>query len=282
MPADRERRNKAGFDRPVAKKGLGQNFLVHIPTVETIVKRSGIKDGDCIVELGVGQGDMTRIIARAAARVIGIEKDARLIAWLATRGNLPENVEIRYADMLDLDWKGLGREVGGRVKVMGNLPYNISSQLLFRLLDQSEHIEWAVLMFQKEVADRLLARPGSKSYGILSVLTACSCRVSRIMDVPPTLFRPRPKVTSTVIRLEFPEDLDTRPYYDSLKDLVRYVFQKRRKKLKNAMAGLKGLPTDGITGVLSHCGIDPGVRPDALSLADFLCLAKAIQVAKRP
>ena len=280
MPTSQEKKNKANLNRPMALKGLGQNFLIHTPTVETIVKKGGVRDNDCIVELGAGQGALTRVIARVATRVIGIEKDIRLVEWLAVHGDLPENVEIRHANMLDIDWKGLSQEVGGRLKIMGNLPYNISSQILFRLLDRSEYMEWAVLMFQKEVADRLLATPGSRAYGILSVLTGCCCHVSRIMDVPPTLFRPRPKVVSTVVKLEFPENLYSRPYYDSLKDLVRYVFQKRRKKLKNALAGLSGLSADVISGILYHCGINPELRPEALSLADFLCLAREIQVAK--
>ena len=261
---------------PLPKRSLGQNFLVHQGTIETIVELSGIQPGDRVVELGAGLGAMTRELSKKASRVIGLEIDERLIKWVCEKRPLPGNVELRHSDILRVSFQGLAEEMGGTLKIIGNLPYNISSQVVFKLIEERNHINRAILMFQKEVAERLVSRPGSKAYGILSVVTGYCADVTRLMDIPPGLFRPRPKVTSTLIQMEFREPVIVATDFAFFKNIVRQAFQKRRKKLINALKGLASFSQDEILHALEVCGIDPGYRAEVLSIENFVTLSNTL------
>lgn len=263
---------------PSAKRSLGQNFLVHKGTLETIVRLCGIAPADPVVELGAGLGALTRELAKAASRVIAVEIDRRLISWLSENGRVPANVEIRACDMLKISFAELAEELGGPVKVVGNLPYNISSQIVFRLLKERRHIDWAVLMFQKEVALRLLAGPGGKDYGILSVVTGYCADVKRLMDVSPGLFRPRPKVVSTLVRFDFRPPLSAAGDFDFFVETVRKAFQQRRKKLANALKGFAGLKQNDLAHAFDICGVEGTSRAENLSIEQFVCLSNILYV----
>jgi 16S rRNA (adenine1518-N6/adenine1519-N6)-dimethyltransferase len=266
------------YVRPPARRSLGQNFLVHKGTLETIVRLCRIAPEDRVIELGVGLGALTRELAKAASRVIGIEIDRRLISWLSENGRMPANVEIRACDMLDASFADLAEELGGPVKVVGNLPYNISSQIVFRLLKERRHIDWAVLMFQKEVALRLLSRSGSRDYGILSVVTGYCADLKRLMDVPPGLFRPRPKVVSTLVRLDFRPPVSAARDFDFFVETVRKAFQQRRKKLANALKGFAGLKQNDLAHAIDVCGVDGTSRAEDLNIEQFVSLSNILYV----
>jgi 16S rRNA (adenine1518-N6/adenine1519-N6)-dimethyltransferase len=261
---------------PLPKRSLGQNFLVHQGTIKTIVKLSCIQPGDQVVELGAGLGAMTRELSKNASGVIGLEIDERLIKWVREKRPLPGNVELRHSDILRVSFQGLAGELGGPLKIMGNLPYNISSQVIFKLIEERSHINRAILMLQKEVAERLVSRPGSKAYGILSVVTGYCADVTKLMDIPPGLFHPRPKVTSTLIQMEFREPVIVAADFAFFKNIVRQAFQKRRKKVINALKGLASFSQDEILHALEVCGIDPGCRAEVLSIESFVTLSNAL------
>ncbi len=261
---------------PLPKRSLGQNFLVHQGTIETIVELSGIQPGDRVVELGAGLGAMTGELSKKASRVIGLEIDERLIKWVREKRPLAGNVELRHSDILRVSFQGLAEEMGGTLKIIGNLPYNISSQVVFKLIEERNYINRATLMFQKEVAERLVSRPGSKAYGILSVVTGYCADVTRLMDIPPGLFRPRPKVTSTLIQMEFRKPIIIATDFAFFKNIVRQAFQKRRKKLINALKGLSSFSQDEILHALEICGIDPGYRAEVLSIENFVTLSNTL------
>ncbi|RKX59967.1 MAG: ribosomal RNA small subunit methyltransferase A [Thermodesulfobacteriota bacterium] len=261
---------------PLPKRSLGQNFLVHHGTIETIIELSGIQPGDQVVELGAGLGAMTGELSKKASGVIGLEIDERLIKWVREKLPLPGNVELRHSDILKVSFRGLAEEMGGTLKIIGNLPYNISSQVVFKLIEERNYINRATLMFQKEVAERLISRPGSKAYGILSVVTGYCADITRLMDIPPSLFRPRPKVTSTLVQMEFREPVIVATDFAFFKNIVRQTFQKRRKKLINALKGLASFSQDEIIQALEVCGIDPGYRAEVLSIENFVILSNTL------
>ncbi len=262
---------------PYAKKALGQNFLVDLNIVRKIIRLAGFDKDDIVVELGVGQGALTRILAHNVSKVIGLEKDIELVEWLIHSGTLPENVEIRKADMLEVSYRELSKEIGRKLKLIGNLPYNISSPLLFKIIDERVAIEEAVLMFQKEVAARITAVPGTKAYGVLSIVVQECASVTHLMDVPPQAFRPVPKVTSSVLKLRFKQEKLRTKDFILFKALVKKAFQKRRKVLINALEGFKGLKKEQIRELMESCNIDSGLRPEDLSVHDFEKFANCLK-----
>ncbi|MDH3360351.1 MAG: 16S rRNA (adenine(1518)-N(6)/adenine(1519)-N(6))-dimethyltransferase RsmA, partial [Desulfobulbaceae bacterium] len=184
-------------------KKLGQNFLVHKQTPIMIVERSGVGNDDTVVELGVGLGSLTVPLASKVKKVIGIELDSGIIKWQRESGNLPNNVELIHQDLLKADYVDLADKCGSKLKIMANLPYSISNPLLFKLIDNQQVMGWAVLMLQKEVAQRLTAQVGSKEYGILSILLGACASVETLLTVGPEQFHPRPNVDSQVVKIVF-------------------------------------------------------------------------------
>ena len=265
-------------------KKLGQNFLIHRQTAERIVALSGVEEGDTVVELGVGLGTLTGPLAERAKKVIGLELDSGIIDWQQSEGNLAENVTLIHQDLLKADFEQLAEECGGRLKIVANLPYSISNPLLFKLLDNRQVMEYATLMLQKEVAMRLIASPGSKEYGILSVLLAGSARVEHLLDVGPGQFHPRPKVDSVVVKIIFypqPERTTMLPDHDHglLRKIVKASFQKRRKTLLNALSSspLLKYDKDMIRRALILAEIDPSTRAEKLSIEEFVAICREVE-----
>ena len=225
------------------------------------------REDDRIVEIGPGLGALTGPLLERAGRLDVVELDRDLAASLAERLGHPEGLVIHEADALEFDFRRLAG--GGRIRVVGNLPYNISTPLLFHLLDQSDAIVDMHFMLQKEVVDRICAEPGGKEWGRLGVMTRFRARPERLFTVPPGAFRPPPKVDSAVVRL-VPRRLDEaqRALLGPLEDVVRRAFSQRRKTLRNTLRGALDAPQ------IEACGIDPGRRAETLSLDEFLVLAR--------
>lgn len=264
------------------KKKLGQNFLVHKHTAERIVALAGVDQNDTILEVGVGLGALTAPLAWAAKRVIGIEADSGIVRMHEEQKDLPPNVRLHHQDILQADFEKLAEESGGKLKIVANLPYSISTPFLFTLFLHAEIMERAVIMLQKEVADRLLAQPGTKEYGVPTVLLASCAEVKMLMRVKPEEFHPRPKVDSAVVRLTFFPISERIQHLDSvdrkkLRKVVNAAFGQRRKTLVNALHG-GGCPGDKqqIGQAIEACGLLPTVRAERLSIANFIHLTNEL------
>lgn len=260
-------------------KKRGQNFLIHRQTAATIVALAGVTPDDTVVELGVGLGTLTGPLAEKVRQVIGLEIDSGIIDWQQTSGNLADNVTLIHQDLLKADFPGLAQQCGGRLKILANLPYSISNPLLFKLLDNRQVMEWAVLMLQKEVAMRLTAVPGTKEYGIISVLMAGAATVTQLLNVGPGQFHPRPKVDSVVVKITFhptPERAVRLPAHDPelLRKVVRSAFQQRRKTLLNSLSASPFITfaKENCRAALLAAGIDPTTRAERLTIENFVAL----------
>ncbi len=261
-----------------ALRQLGQNFLVNPKIAERIVDLAAIDETTTVVEIGVGFGSLTLPLAQRAARVIGIEIDRGIITWHREHDHLPANVELRHQDALTVDYAALAAELGDRLVIVANLPYSISSPLLFAFIDAHPAIDRAVLMLQKEVADRLVAPPGSRQYGILTVLLARIATTKRLLKVGPGNFYPRPKVDSAVVGIDFLPAGDPRlPAVDGrlLQKIVKLAFGQRRKTIANALVPLFAGRQE-LERVLAAAGIDGRKRPDQLTPPEYCNLAAAI------
>ena len=267
-------------------KKLGQNFLVHAHTSRRIVDLAGLGPEDLVVEVGVGLGALTRPLAEAAGRVIGVEADSGIIRLHQEQQDLPDNVELIHADILKVDFTELSA-AGQRLKIVANLPYSISTPFLFRLIDHAERMDFAVVMLQKEVAQRLMAEPGSKEYGAPTVLLASCATVRPLLAVGPAEFHPRPKVDSLVVRIAFhPLCERVRALGDFDRTLfsaiVHAAFGQRRKTLCNALDNAT-LVSDkrSLSQSITNAGIDPSIRAERLTLEDFVRLSRAIGLARQ-
>jgi 16S rRNA (adenine1518-N6/adenine1519-N6)-dimethyltransferase len=265
-----------------ASKKLGQNFLVHRHRAEDIVHLAGLSKEDTVLEVGVGLGALTVPLAEAAGQVLGVEADAGLIRFHAESASLPSNVRLRHEDILQVDFKELAALCGGRLKIVANLPYSISSPFLFKALAQHQDIDFAILMLQKEVAQRLLAQPNTKEYGIPTVLLASCAAVDLLMELGPEEFHPQPKVDSAVVRLTFhpvPERVQRLGSvdYPLLKRLVNGGFGQRRKKILNGLAATGLWSKQDILTCLKDLGLSPEARAEQLTVEDFVRLSQAIK-----
>ncbi len=258
------------------QKRLGQNFLSNPSTAQMIVNRSGVRPEDIVIEIGPGLGALTVPLARTARRVYAIEKDRNLAAILKSEllANGISNVELLETDVLQLDWAGLAREVGPPLTVFGNLPYNISSQVVVHLIESRQHLSRAVLMFQRELAARLAAAPGGKDYGRITVMLAYCATVTHVCHVGAKAFYPAPKVGSEVLEICF-SPAKTYPAHNEARlfQLIAAAFGKRRKTLKNALSasGLQIAPALAAQA-LAQAGIDPVRRAETLSPEEFVAL----------
>ena len=262
------------------RKRLGQSFLQDGNVVRRIVATAGLGAEDAVVEIGAGQGVMTSVIAAAAGRVVAVEIDPRLVEVLHAELADVKNLTVVHADVLGFDFAQAASDLGvGKIKVLGNIPYNISSPILFRLLEYRAVISTAVLMVQKEVAERVAAGPGTKDYGIPSVLMAVYAERATAFTIPPTCFFPAPKVTSAVLRLDFREEPLARIEDEALfTDLVRTAFGNRRKTLMNNLrhSPRLNLPEERLHAIFDEVGLDPRIRGEALSPEQFIVLANAL------
>jgi 16S rRNA (adenine1518-N6/adenine1519-N6)-dimethyltransferase len=226
---------------------------------------------ETIVEIGAGLGFMTEELAKRAGRVIAIEVDPQLAAVLRERFTGHERVEVVQMDVLRYDFSSACP--GGKVKIVGNIPYHISTPILFRLLDFRQSISSMILMFQKELADRIAAPPGTKDYGIPSVIVAKYTRTVSEMTVPPTCFYPVPEVVSSVLRMEFLPEPEL-PDGTLFATIVRAAFARRRKTLWNNLRRV-GLPEEMVDRVFTMSGIDRTRRAETLSVEEFSRLSTA-------
>jgi 16S rRNA (adenine1518-N6/adenine1519-N6)-dimethyltransferase len=252
------------------KKSLGQHFLSDPGMIDKIVRAIAPQPGDRLVEIGPGAGAITRPLLQRHGALTVIEFDRDLIEPLTALGaELGAELSIVHADVLTVDFSALAD--GTPIRLVGNLPYNISSPILFHALDHLDAIRDMHFMLQKEVVDRMAAAPGSKVYGRLSVMLQARCRVTPLFKVPPGCFRPPPKVDSAVVRLEprDPAELGlARP--ERFAQVVRAAFSQRRKTLRNALS------TVCTPEQIEAVGIDPGARAETVSVADYVNLANSL------
>ena len=259
-----------------AKKSWGQCFLHDPGVVQRIAAAARVKPGEAVVEIGAGLGVLTEALASQdpTGRLVAVERDRDLVAVLRARlAHLP-GVELLEANALTLEFSSLGP---GPYSVVGNLPYNISSPLLFHLLDQRRWLRSATLMFQKEVATRICAGPGTRDYGVPSVLCQYVARVSHCFDVPRGCFFPAPRVDSAVIRLEIKTPTIPEAQYGQLARTVKAAFATRRKTLRKALSG--AFPRAAVDAGLAQAGIDHKRRAETLSVEEFEALTGALQEA---
>ncbi len=270
--------NSATTREILARHGLapsrdrGQNFLADAGVAAQLVDLAGVAPGDSVIEVGTGLGILTRALARRAERVLTIEVDAGLVRALETEALLPENAELRHADALALDWPALVRERAA-TRVVANLPYAISAPLLRVLLDLRGQLrDWSV-MIQRDVAERLLAQPGSRSYSSLTVLHQLCVTLSRARDLAPSLFYPVPNVRSSFVRATPRADAPVgAEELARVEALVRAAFGQRRKTLANA---LRGAGWADPAAACAQVGIDPRARAESLAPEAFVALARA-------
>jgi 16S rRNA (adenine1518-N6/adenine1519-N6)-dimethyltransferase len=251
-------------------RALGQHFLRDAGVARAIVDLLAPTAQDLVVEIGPGEGALTEELARRGGRVIALEVDRALLERLRRR--LP-TVEALEADARTWDYGLLTRPPGGRVLVIGNLPYSVSKPIVAALLEARAALDRMVVMLQREVAERLAAPPGGKVYGALSVLTQAVCEVEVALRVPPGAFRPPPQVESAVVRLtpratrRVPPALEGR-----FREVVRAAFSSRRKTLANALAGGLGLSLAAAREAATTSGVDPGRRAETLNVEEFVAL----------
>ncbi len=267
-------------------KRLGQSFLEDRNTINKIIRISDIREDDIVVEIGAGLGLMTESIAKRAKRVIALDIDPKMVGILKERMAPYHHVEILQADVLEYDFHSINGALPSRkIKVIGNIPYNISSQILFRLLAYRDHISSMILMFQKELADRLVAKPGTKSYGVPTVLVSMYFLCSREMVIPPSCFYPRPAVMSSVLKMAIREmpQMDLIDHYFFFK-IVKTVFAKRRKTVSNNLKSLHllGYSDMDVIQALKNSGIDGARRGETLTAEEIGKLSNALHLIKMP
>jgi 16S rRNA (adenine1518-N6/adenine1519-N6)-dimethyltransferase len=263
-----------------AKKALGQNFLADLSTAMMIVEKSRLEPESVVLEIGAGLGALTIPVAKTVRHVYAVEKDSGLVPILENQLNSSHisNVTLLNKNILTLDLQELFEKSGKKFIVMGNLPYNISSQVLIYLIKNRHLVTQAVLMFQKELAERISAPPGGKDYGRLSVMLQYCATVKNLTEIKATVFFPRPKVDSTVIEINFHDQL-LFPASDEkfLFDVIKAAFGKRRKTLKNALTQSQlSLKSEEILSSLTISGIDPFRRAETLSVEEFVNLSNTL------
>jgi 16S rRNA (adenine1518-N6/adenine1519-N6)-dimethyltransferase len=262
-----------------AKKAWGQNFLISERVYRAIVDATVRTEGDWIIEYGSGLGTLTMRLAERVTegKVIAIERDRDMVTVLEKELGHLDNIEVTPANALTFDLAAVARAAGERIAVCGNLPYHIGTRILLRVVENLEHVQRAVFMVQREVADRLMAAPSTKSYGALTLLVSRWAQVSKVASVPASAFAPPPKVESRVILLV--------PYADGprvdvgneehFEQVVRAAFQTRRKTLRNALKSVF-LERD-VDHALGVAGIDGGRRGETLSLDEFARLSRSME-----
>jgi 16S rRNA (adenine1518-N6/adenine1519-N6)-dimethyltransferase len=270
------RRRETGDRRPRPRKRFGQHFLEPAWVAKLLDSLSPSRD-DTFLEIGPGRGAMTVPLAGRVRRLLAVEIDRDLAALLQRQA--APNVTIVLADFLDVDVDELLRREEKPLRVVGNLPYNVSSPILFKLLHAAHEgrtLSDATLMLQKEVADRLSAEPGGKEYGTLAIQVALLADVERVLTLPPGAFRPPPKVTSAVVRLRFRPAREEVGNFETFERVVRGVFLQRRKRLINALKPVADSFGRSASEVIAAAQVDGTKRPEELTLQDMARLSRAM------
>lgn len=256
-----------------ARKRFGQNFLVDHGIIRDIVRAIHPKPDDHIVEIGPGKGAITQLLADSCENLSVIELDRDLVPWLKVKFEQHPNFQLFQADALLFDFAQLVTD-GQQLRIVGNLPYNISTPLIFHLLSYSNTVTDMHFMLQKEVVKRMAARAGDSAYGRLGIMVQYYCAVEELFEVPPTAFDPAPKVDSAIVRLTPYKEL---PYparnIRVFEKLVNLAFQQRRKTLRNSLKGT--LSAD----VIDALPVDPKVRAETLTLETFVQLSNLLDEA---
>lgn len=257
-----------GFHEP-PKKSLGQHFLHDRGFIDRIIQALDPRPTDHLVEIGPGQGALTLPLLDLHGALAAIEFDRDLLAPLRAAAHAHGQLTLIHANVLEVDFAAL--TTGAPLRLVGNLPYNLSSPILFHALQYASVVRDMHFMLQKEVVDRMAAAPGSKVYGRLSVMLQAYCRVQALFDVPPSAFRPPPKVDSAVVRL-IPRDPAAIGINDAVRfaAIVRDAFGQRRKTLRNALS------MQCNAAAIADAGIDPQMRAEQLSVADFVRLSNRL------
>lgn len=261
------------------KKSLAQHFLTDMKVVNKIISVTDLTPDDVVVELGAGKGVLTRFLLTKAKQVVAVELDRRWCEKLRHSFDHFESFHLLEDDILRVSFARICDDLGlSQVKVVGNLPYNITSPIVFKLLEERAYITDAILMMQLEVAERLAAQPGTKAYGVPTVLTQIHANPEILFMVPPRAFRPAPKVQSAVIRLSWheepPVEIEDESFFVRV---VKVAFSQRRKMLRNTLKSLPNVTRDSLERVESIAGIDLTRRAETLSLDEFALLASTIQ-----
>jgi 16S rRNA (adenine1518-N6/adenine1519-N6)-dimethyltransferase len=256
------------------RKRLGQHFLVDPNILNKVVRTAQVGKEDVVLEVGPGLGGMTLALAHEVKKVIAVEIDPKLAAILKEKMKQHHNVEVMESDILKVDFKHLSKKEGRPVKVVANLPYQISTPLLFRFIESKEAFSAFTLMLQKEVADRMVAPPGRKEYGPLSIFVQLSLDVSIRFFIKPTAFFPPPKVESAVVQMAWKEKpMIGKEDEEWFKRVVKACFGYRRKTLINALRHSELSLPESIGSRMEKIGIDPRRRPETLTLEEFTNLA---------
>lgn len=280
---------KPSENRPKRKPKLGQNFLVDQSAARRIVEALGDISGRTVIEIGPGEGVLTNLLVNRAKHVIGVELDRVLAAQLRMRYATQPNVEILEADFVSAQFPSmLGRRPGPlhdlrptkpeTVDIVGNIPYYVTSDIVLRILELHARVERAVIMVQREVADRIAAEPGSRDYGLLSATTQLYARVDNLFTLPPEAFNPPPEVHSSVIRMTMSPRLEELQVEEgSFISLLKLAFAQKRKTLAN---NLKGTYSDAsIKAAVKAAGLRPDVRAEAVPLEKMAVLSRSLQAA---
>jgi len=255
-----------------ARKRFGQHFLADPGVIDAIIGAVHATEDDIVVEIGPGQGAITDALARRAGHLHVVELDRDLAARLRTRYAGNASVTVHEGDALKFDFAALG----DRIRIVGNLPYNISTPLLFHLLEYRDRIVDMHFMLQKEVVDRMAAAPGSKAYGRLGIMLGCHLAIEPLFDVPREAFEPPPEVNSAVVRLDpLPPGTFEIDNQAALSALVAKAFMQRRKTLRNSLRDV--VAADDFDAL----GIDPGLRPEQLPIADYVRLGNYLERKSR-
>lgn len=273
--------DKYGFR---VSKSLGQNFLMDQHIVDQIITGSYIDEASLVIEIGPGLGVLTAAAAKKAGKVVAIEIDKKLLPILKeTLGEYP-NVEVVQGDILKTDLLPIleqNQMVGGRnresVRVMGNLPYYITTPIIMKLLEERLPLSSITIMMQKEVGERIAAQPGTKAYGALSLAVQYYATVTQVCKVSREVFFPKPNVDSIVLRLDLRKEAPVSLVNEQLFfDVIKAGFSQRRKTLRNTLSGLASLSKEEMEEAMEAAGIDPGRRGETLAMEEFAALSNQI------
>jgi 16S rRNA (adenine1518-N6/adenine1519-N6)-dimethyltransferase len=253
------------------RKRFGQNFLRDGHVVDRIIAAIQPEAGQHIVEIGPGEGALTESLVQSGAKLDVIELDRDLVPGLLAAYGLKPQFKLHNADALKFDYHSLEEGHESKLRIVGNLPYNISTPLIFKLLEQAPQVADMHFMLQREVVQRLAAEPGNKQWGRLGIMAQYQCKVEHLFDVPPDAFYPPPKVQSAIVRLTpYPESPWQAVNHESFATVVRTAFSQRRKTLRNNLKNFIDSER------LEALGIDPGCRAETLELTQFIEITNSI------
>src|SRR4030043_1433543 len=262
----------------IPRKGLGQHFLVYRNILNKVIRTAQVEKGDVVLEVGPGLGEMTLALAHQAKHVIAVEIDRKLVEILIKKLADYPNVDVQRGDILTINFNKSDFQEGQKIKVVANLPYKISTPLLFHFIELKEFFSTLTLMLQKEVAERMVAPPGGKDYGPLSIFVQSFLDISIRFFIKPSAFFPPPKVESAVVHMVWKEkpmiEMEDEKWF---KKVVKGCFSYRRKTLANALKHSELSLPESIELKMEAIGIDPRRRPETLSIQEFANLAETLK-----